>query len=116
MALETGPSNSMFMIGGKKEKGPDADRRARSWGGLFFFDVSQRQVDGADVLGQAADGDAVHAGLGDGAHALQIDAAGGFQLGGRSPSSRLDGDWLGGQEGRTLYVGKAKNLKKRVSQ
>jgi len=27
------------------------------------------------------------------------------------PSSRIDGDWLGGQGGRTLYVGKAQNGK-----
>ena len=43
--------------------------------------------------------------------AVTLYQSGGFQLGGRSPSSRLDGDWLGGQEGRTLYVGKAKNGK-----
>lgn len=43
--------------------------------------------------------------------AVMLYQSGGFQLGGRSPSSRLDGDWLGGEEGRTLYVGKAKNGK-----
>lgn len=43
--------------------------------------------------------------------AVTLFQSGGFQLGGRSPSSRLDGDWLGGQEGRTFYVGKAKNGK-----
>ena len=47
----------------RKKKRPDADRRARIWGGLFFFDVSQRQVDGAGRPGQAADGDAIDAGL-----------------------------------------------------
>lgn len=43
--------------------------------------------------------------------AVTLYEMGGFQLGGRSPSTRLDGDWLGGNEGRTLYVGKAKNGK-----
>jgi len=43
--------------------------------------------------------------------AVTLYQSGGFQLGGRSPSSRLDGDWLGGVEGRTLYIGKAKNGK-----
>lgn len=43
--------------------------------------------------------------------AVTLYEMGGFQLGGRSPSSRLDGDWLGGVNGRTLYVGNAKNGK-----
>ena len=43
--------------------------------------MTQGQVDGAHVLGEAADGDAVDAGFGDGADALQVDAAGGFQFG-----------------------------------
>lgn len=43
--------------------------------------------------------------------ALDLYEAGGFQLGGRPPSTRIDGDWLGGQQGRTLYVGSAKNGK-----
>jgi phage replication initiation protein len=51
----------------------------------------------------------------DGAHtvdeAIEVYQAGGFQLGGRPPSSRLDGDWLGGKSGRTFYVGNAKNGK-----
>src|SRR5690348_4507282 len=40
---------------------------------------AHRQVDGADVLGQCADGDAVDAGFGDGADAFEVDAAGDFQ-------------------------------------
>lgn len=43
--------------------------------------------------------------------AVELYKSGGFQLGGRSPSSRLDGDWLGVNAGRTLYVGKATNGK-----
>lgn len=43
--------------------------------------------------------------------AVTLYEMGGFQLGGRSPSSRLDGDWLGVDQGRTLYVGKAQNGK-----
>lgn len=43
--------------------------------------------------------------------AVSLYQSGGFQLGGRSPSSRLDGDWLGITGGRSLYVGKAKNGK-----
>lgn len=43
--------------------------------------------------------------------AVTLYQSGGFQLGGRSPSSRLDGDWLGGINGRSLYVGKATNGK-----
>lgn len=43
--------------------------------------------------------------------AVTLYEMGGFQLGGRSPSSRLDGDWLGVSNGRTLYVGSAKNGK-----
>jgi len=43
--------------------------------------------------------------------AVSLYQMGGFQLGGRSPSSRLDGDWLGVSNGRTLYVGSAKNGK-----
>lgn len=43
--------------------------------------------------------------------AVTLYQSGGFQLGGRSPSSRLDGDWINGEEGRTLYIGKAKNGK-----
>jgi phage replication initiation protein len=34
-----------------------------------------------------------------------------FNVGGRNPSTRTDGDWLQQQEGRTLYIGKAKNGK-----
>lgn len=34
-----------------------------------------------------------------------------FNVGGRSPSSSLAGDWLEEKEGRTLYIGKAKNGK-----
>jgi hypothetical protein len=40
------------------------------------------------VLGEAADRDAVDAGFGDGAHALEVDAAGGFELG----AALVDGD------------------------
>ncbi len=36
---------------------------------------------------------------------------GGFSLGKNKPSSRIDGDWLNGVAGRTLYVGKAQNGK-----
>ena len=43
--------------------------------------------------------------------AVTLYQSGGFQLGGRSPSSRLDGDWLDGAAGRSLYVGKSKNGK-----
>lgn len=43
--------------------------------------------------------------------AVTLYQSGGFQLGGRSPSSRLDGDWLGVTGGRSLYVGKAQNGK-----
>lgn len=42
---------------------------------------SHRQVDCLDVLGQAADGDVVHAGFGNGAQGRFVDAAGGLQLG-----------------------------------
>lgn len=34
-----------------------------------------------------------------------------FNCSGRNPSTRTDGDWLQREEGRTLYVGKAKNGK-----
>jgi phage replication initiation protein len=34
-----------------------------------------------------------------------------FTSNGRTPSSQIAGDWVGGKEGRTLYVGKAKNGK-----
>ena len=34
-----------------------------------------------------------------------------FNCAGREPSTRVDGDWLKRHEGRTLYVGKAKNGK-----
>lgn len=37
--------------------------------------------------------------------------AGEFTLSGRTPSCRVDGDWIEGREGRTLYIGKAKNGK-----
>lgn len=43
--------------------------------------------------------------------ALDLYESGGFQLSGRPPSTRIDGDWLGGVNGRTLYVGNAKNGK-----
>lgn len=49
--------------------------------------------------------------------ALQWVREGGFNVGGRNPSTRIDGDWLpvmeGGKsrEGRTLYIGKARNGK-----
>lgn len=43
--------------------------------------------------------------------AVMLYEMGGFQGGGRSPSSRLDGDWLNGVAGRSLYVGKATNGK-----
>lgn len=43
--------------------------------------------------------------------AVTLYQSGGFSLSGRPPSSRLEGDWLGGENGRTLYVGKAANGK-----
>lgn len=43
--------------------------------------------------------------------AVTLYEMGGFQLGGRAPSSRLDGDWLGGVNGRSLYVGRSQNGK-----
>lgn len=43
--------------------------------------------------------------------AVTLYQSGGFQNGGRKPSSRLDGDWLDGAAGRSLYVGKSKNGK-----
>lgn len=43
--------------------------------------------------------------------AVSLYESGEFQLGGRPPSTRVDGDWLGGEKGRTLYVGQAKNGK-----
>lgn len=43
--------------------------------------------------------------------AVTLYESGGFSLTNKRPSSRLDGDWLGGTEGRTLYIGKAKNGK-----
>jgi phage replication initiation protein len=43
--------------------------------------------------------------------AVQMYHEGDFNSGGRSPSTALAGDWLGGHAGRTLYVGKAVNGK-----
>lgn len=43
--------------------------------------------------------------------AVTLYGLGGFDSGGRSPSSQLAGDWLGEKKGRTLYVGKATNGK-----
>lgn len=43
--------------------------------------------------------------------ALDLYDDGGFQLCGRPSSTRLDGDWLGGEKGRTFYVGSSKNGK-----
>lgn len=43
--------------------------------------------------------------------AVSLYEFGGFSLGKNSPSSRIDGDWLNGIAGRTLYVGKAQNGK-----
>jgi phage replication initiation protein len=43
--------------------------------------------------------------------AVQVYQDGGFQLSGRPPSTRIDGDWLGGKAGRTFYVGSATNGK-----
>jgi phage replication initiation protein len=43
--------------------------------------------------------------------AVGVYAAGGFTNGGRPPSHSLAGDWLGGDAGRTLYVGKSSNGK-----
>ena len=43
--------------------------------------------------------------------AVTLYQMGGFACGGRNPSSRLDGDWIGIDSGRTLYVGKAANGK-----
>ncbi|PUA96078.1 phage replication initiation protein [Acidovorax sp. 107] len=43
--------------------------------------------------------------------AVTLYQTGGFQLSGRPPSSRLDGDWINGHQGRTLYIGKAQNGK-----
>lgn len=43
--------------------------------------------------------------------AVSLYEFGGFSLGKNSPSSRIDGDWLNGVAGRTLYVGKAQNGK-----
>ena len=43
--------------------------------------------------------------------AVGVYAAGGFTSAGRAPSHSLAGDWLGGDAGRTLYVGKSKNGK-----
>jgi phage replication initiation protein len=51
----------------------------------------------------------------DGAHtvddAVQMHRTGGFTNGGRPPQSAVDGDWLEGIRGRTLYIGKATNGK-----
>lgn len=44
-------------------------------------------------------------------NALDLYEQGGFQLGGRPPETQINGDWLGGKAGRTLYVGKARNGK-----
>src|SRR5690606_25496149 len=43
--------------------------------------------------------------------AVTLFELGGFQLGGRAPQTRLDGDWLGGTYGRTFYVGSGKSGK-----
>lgn len=43
--------------------------------------------------------------------AVTLYGLGGFNMGGRSPKSRIDGDWLGMENGRTLYVGQATNGK-----
>jgi phage replication initiation protein len=43
--------------------------------------------------------------------AVQWQKEGLFNCAGREPSTRVDGDWLKGHEGRTLYVGKTKNGK-----
>ncbi len=43
--------------------------------------------------------------------AVQMFHDGEFNSGGRSPSTALAGDWLGGAAGRTLYIGKAVNGK-----
>jgi phage replication initiation protein len=43
--------------------------------------------------------------------AVTLYGLGGFNSGGRAPSSRIDGDWLGEVNGRTLYVGRATNGK-----
>lgn len=43
--------------------------------------------------------------------AVTLYQMGGFKCGGRNPSSRLDGDWIGIDNGRTLYVGRAANGK-----
>lgn len=43
--------------------------------------------------------------------AVDLYRSGGFQLAGRPPATSLAGDWLGGDNGRTLYVGKSTNGK-----
>lgn len=43
--------------------------------------------------------------------AVTLYELGGFQLGGRKPSTSLAGDWIGGEAGRTFYVGKGVNGK-----
>lgn len=43
--------------------------------------------------------------------AVSLYQAGGFNSGGRQPSSSLAGDWLNESKGRTLYVGKSTNGK-----
>lgn len=43
--------------------------------------------------------------------AVRWHAEGGFSAGGRPPSTSVAGDWLGGVNGRTLYIGKAENGK-----
>lgn len=43
--------------------------------------------------------------------AMEVYEWGGFQLGGRPPETKIVGDWLGGQSGRSFYVGKAENGK-----
>lgn len=43
--------------------------------------------------------------------AVTLYGLGGFNSSGRPPSSRLEGDWLGESNGRTLYVGRATNGK-----
>lgn len=43
--------------------------------------------------------------------AVQMYEGGGFQLSGRSPGTRVDGDWIGGEKGRSFYVGNSKNGK-----
>src|SRR5207248_1456226 len=59
-----------------------APRTIAWWCSLVWsMNEAHRQIERFDVLGERADGDALHARLGDGAHRFERDAAGGLELG-----------------------------------